>query len=189
MKIPHITLFDDADITEILGFRKASKQEALDMGVKLTPLAFIVKAVAKALVDFPRVNSSSLDGDNLVIKKYVHMGVAVDTPQGLMVPVIKDADKKGVYEIAKDIIDFVKLARDCKLTSKDIMQGGTFIISSLGGLGTTAFTPIVNMPEVAILEYLNLHKNLFIKMEILNKANATFIIITLIIVADGVFRS
>jgi pyruvate dehydrogenase E2 component (dihydrolipoamide acetyltransferase) len=151
VKIPHITLFDDADITEMDSFRKAGKQEALDKGVKLTPLAFIVKAVAKALVDFPRVNSSlATDGDNLVIKKYVHMGVAVDTPKGLMVPVIKDADKKGVYEIAKDIIDFATRARDGKLTSKD-MQGGTFTISSLGGLGTTAFTPIVNMPEVAIL--------------------------------------
>lgn len=151
VKIPHITLFDDADITEMDSFRKASKQEALDKGVKLTPLAFIVKAVAKALVDFPRVNSSlAADGDNLVIKKYVHMGVAVDTPQGLMVPVIKDADKKGVYEIARDIIDFATRAREGKLTSKD-MQGGTFTISSLGGLGTTAFTPIVNMPEVAIL--------------------------------------
>lgn len=151
VKIPHITLFDDADITDMDSFRKAGKQEALDKGVKLTPLAFIVKAVAKALVDFPRVNSSlSADGDNLVIKKYVHMGVAVDTPKGLMVPVIKDADKKGVYEIAKDIIDFATRARDGKLTGKD-MQGGTFTISSLGGLGTTAFTPIVNMPEVAIL--------------------------------------
>ncbi len=151
VKIPHITLFDDADITDMDSFRKAGKQEALDKGVKLTPLAFIVKSVAKALVDFPKVNSSlAADGDNLVIKKYVHIGVAVDTPVGLMVPVIKDADKKGVYQIAKDIIDFATRARDGKLTGKD-MQGGTFTISSLGGLGTTAFTPIVNMPEVAIL--------------------------------------
>ena len=151
VKIPHITLFDDADITEMDGFRKANKQAALDQGVKLTPLAFIVKAVAKSLSDFSRVNSSlSADGESLVVKKYINIGVAVDTPAGLMVPVIKDADKKGVYQIAKDIIDFATRARDGKLTGKD-MQGGTFTISSLGGLGTTAFTPIVNMPEVAIL--------------------------------------
>ena len=151
VKIPHITLFDDADITEMDSFRKANKQAALDKGVKLTPLAFIVKAVAKSLSDFSRVNSSlSADGESLVVKKYINIGVAVDTPVGLMVPVIKDADKKGVYQIAKDIIDFATRARDGKLTGKD-MQGGTFTISSLGVLGTTGFTPIVNMPEVAIL--------------------------------------
>ena len=151
VKIPHITLFDDADITDMDTFRKANKQVALDQGVKLTPLAFIVKAVAKALSDVSRVNSSlSADGESLVIKKYINIGVAVDTPAGLMVPVIKDADKKGVYQIAKDIIDFATRAREGKLTGKD-MKGGTFTISSLGGLGTTAFTPIVNMPEVAIL--------------------------------------
>ena len=151
VKIPHITLFDDADITDMDAFRKDNKQAALDQGVKLTPLAFIVKAVAKALSDVSRVNSSlSADGEFLVIKKYINIGVAVDTPVGLMVPVIKDADKKGVYQIAKDIIDFATRAREGKLTGKD-MKGGTFTISSLGGLGTTAFTPIVNMPEVAIL--------------------------------------
>lgn len=151
IKIPHITFFEDADITDLESFRKNKKAAAEKVGVKLTPLAFIVKAAAKALVEFPEMNSSlSSDGDSLVVKKYVNVGFAVDTPNGLMVPVIKDADKKGIYDIAKDIIEFSLKARDGKLTAKD-MQGGCFTISSLGGIGCQYFAPIVNMPEVGIL--------------------------------------
>jgi pyruvate dehydrogenase E2 component (dihydrolipoamide acetyltransferase) len=151
VKIPHITLFDEANITDLEVFRKNKKAAAEKAGVKLSPVPFIVKAIAQALVEFPLVNSSlSNDGANLVYKKYVHVGVAVDTPNGLMVPVIRDADKKGVYDIARDLMDLATKARDGKLKPTD-MQGGTFTISSLGGLGTTGFTPIVNMPEVGIL--------------------------------------
>lgn len=151
VKVPHITFFEDADITELEAFRKNKKAEAEKRGVKLTPLAFIVKAAAKALVEFPEMNSSlGSDGDSLIVKKYVNIGFAVDTPHGLMVPVIKDADKKGIYDIAQEIIEFSLKARDGKLSGSD-MQGGCFTISSLGGIGCQYFAPIVNMPEVGIL--------------------------------------
>ncbi|PWG62205.1 dihydrolipoyllysine-residue acetyltransferase [Sediminicurvatus halobius] len=151
LNVPHVTQFDEADITELEAFRQAEKAAAEKAGVKLTPLAFLVKASARALVEFPNFNSSlKPSGDALILKKYVNIGVAVDTPQGLVVPVIKDADRKGVYDIAADLATLSGKARDGKLGPGD-MQGGTFSISSLGGLGGTAFTPIVNAPEVAIL--------------------------------------
>ena len=131
--------------------RRDKKAEAEKAGVKLTPLPFLVKAVAKALSQFPEINSSlSSDGESLVLKRYIHVGVAVDTPSGLMVPVIREADKKSIYQIAAELIDLSGKARKGQLKPAD-MQGGCFTISSLGGVGTTAFTPIVNMPEVAIL--------------------------------------
>lgn len=151
VKIPHVTFFEDADITDLEAFRKAKKAQAEKAGTKLTPVAFIVKAVAKALVDFPRMNASlSSDGEKLIFKKYVNIGVAVDTPNGLVVPVIKNADQKGIFTIANDLLALAKKGREGKLTGGD-MQGGCFTISSLGGIGTKAFTPIVNMPEVGIL--------------------------------------
>jgi pyruvate dehydrogenase E2 component (dihydrolipoamide acetyltransferase) len=151
VKIPHVTFYDDADISDLEEFRKSKKAFAEKMGVKITPLSFLVKAAAVALQEFPRMNSSlSNDGENLILKKYYNIGFAADTPAGLMVPVIKDADKKGIIEISKDIMDLAGKARDGKLGSKD-MSGATFTISSIGVLGTTAFTPIINMPEVAIM--------------------------------------
>ncbi|QIW10738.1 pyruvate dehydrogenase complex dihydrolipoyllysine-residue acetyltransferase [Francisella sp. LA112445] len=151
VKIPHVTFYDDADVTDLEEFRKAKKGFAEKMGVKITPLSFLVKAAAVALQEFPRMNSSlSNDGENLILKKYYNIGFAADTPAGLMVPVIKDADKKGIIEISKDIMELAGKARDGKLGSKD-MSGATFTISSIGVLGTTAFTPIINMPEVAIM--------------------------------------
>ncbi len=151
LNIPHVTQFDEADITELEAFRKAEKEAAEREGVKLTPLAFLVKAAAGTLTKFPEANSSlAPPGEALILKKYVHIGVAVDTPNGLVVPVIRDADKKGIYAIAADLAELSKKARDGKLAPGD-MQGGTFSISSLGGIGGTAFTPIVNAPEVAIL--------------------------------------
>ncbi|AIT09948.1 pyruvate dehydrogenase [Candidatus Francisella endociliophora] len=151
VKIPHVTFYDDADVTDLEEFRKAKKGFAEKMGVKITPLSFLVKAAAVALQEFPRMNSSlTNDGENLVLKKYYNIGFAADTPAGLMVPVIKDADKKGIIEISKDIMELAGKARDGKLGSKD-MSGATFTISSIGVLGTTAFTPIINMPEVAIM--------------------------------------
>ncbi len=151
LNIPHVTQFDDADITEMEAFRKAEKEAAEKAGVKLTPLAFLVKAAAGALKKYPELNSSlKPSGDALILKKYINVGVAVDTPNGLVVPVIKDADRKGIYQIAADLGELSKKARDGKLAPGD-MQGGTFSISSLGGIGGTAFTPIVNAPEVAIL--------------------------------------
>lgn len=151
LNIPHVTQFDEADITELEAFRKEEKAAAEKAGVKLTPLAFLVKASARALTEFPDFNSSlRSDGEVLIRKHYINVGVAVDTPQGLVVPVIRDADKKGIYEIAADLGELSGKARDGKLGPAD-MQGGTFSISSLGGLGGTAFTPIVNAPEVAIL--------------------------------------
>jgi pyruvate dehydrogenase E2 component (dihydrolipoamide acetyltransferase) len=147
--IPHVTQFDEADITELEAFRAKVNEENAKAGIKVTPLAFLIKAVVAALKKYPRVNSS-LDGDNLVLKQYWHIGFAADTPQGLVVPVVKDADRKGVIEIAKETSDLAAKARDGKLGPAD-MQGGTFSISSLGGIGGTAFTPIVNAPEVAIL--------------------------------------
>jgi pyruvate dehydrogenase E2 component (dihydrolipoamide acetyltransferase) len=151
VSIPHVTQHDEADITELEAFRKENAQVAEKGGFKLTMLAFLVKAAVNALKEFPEFNAS-LDktGDNLIIKKYYHIGVAVDTPDGLLVPVIKDADRKGVFDLAKELAEISKAAREKKL-KPDAMRGGTFSISSLGGIGGTAFTPIINAPEVAIL--------------------------------------
>ena len=151
VNVPHVTQHDEADITELEQLRKELKSDAEKIGAKLTPLAFLVKASLAALKEFPDFNSS-LDptGQNLVYKKYFHIGFAADTPNGLVVPVIKDADKKNVFEIAKELGELAAKARDGKLKA-DEMQGGCFSISSLGGIGGTAFTPIVNAPEVAIL--------------------------------------
>ncbi|TOE10837.1 pyruvate dehydrogenase complex dihydrolipoyllysine-residue acetyltransferase [Vibrio parahaemolyticus] len=151
--IPHITQWDNADITALEAFRK--EQNAIeakkDTGMKITPLVFIMKAAAKALEAFPAFNSSlSEDGESLILKKYVNIGIAVDTPNGLVVPVFKDVNKKGIYELSEELMAVSKKARAGKLTAAD-MQGGCFTISSLGGIGGTAFTPIVNAPEVGIL--------------------------------------
>ena len=149
--IPHVTQFDEADITEMEAFRKEMAGEAERRGVKLTPIPFLVKAVVAGLREFPRFNSSlSADGESLVKKSYFHIGIAVDTPAGLMVPVIRDADQMGLFELAAKLSDLASRARERKL-KPDEMQGGSLTISSLGGLGGTAFTPIVNPPEVAIL--------------------------------------
>ncbi|MGN8160866.1 2-oxo acid dehydrogenase subunit E2, partial [Salinisphaera sp. SWV1] len=149
--IPHVTQFDTADITEMEQFRQANKEKAKADGVKLTPLAFLLKASAAALKAFPDLNSSlTADGESLVHKQYVNIAVAVDTPGGLLMPVIKDVDKKGIYEIARDLDDVSSRARDGKIRGDD-MKGACFSISSLGGVGGTAFTPIVNSPEVGIL--------------------------------------
>ena len=151
--IPHVTQFDEADITELEKFRKAENEVAKkqDLGFKITPLVFIMKACAKALREFPTFNSSlSESGESLYMKKYVHIGIAVDTPNGLVVPVIRDVDKKGIYELSEELVEISSKARDGKLKASD-MQGGCFSISSLGGIGGTAFTPIVNAPDVAIL--------------------------------------
>lgn len=153
VRIPHVTQFDEADITGLEDFRKEQNAlaEKKKLGVKYTPLVFIMKAVAKALEEFPTFCSSlSEDGQSLVLKKYVHLGIAVDTPNGLVVPVVKDVNKKGIIELSRELQDISVKAREGKLTSAD-MQGGCFTISSLGGIGGTAFTPIVNAPEVAIL--------------------------------------
>ena len=147
--IPHVTQFDEADITDLEAFRAKVNEENAKAGIKVTPLAFLIKAVVASLKKFPKFNSS-LDGDNLVVKQYWNIGFAADTPTGLVVPVLKDADKKGVIEIAKETSELAARAREGKLGPAD-MQGGTFTISSLGGIGGTAFTPIVNAPEVAIL--------------------------------------
>ncbi|MCG6214632.1 pyruvate dehydrogenase complex dihydrolipoyllysine-residue acetyltransferase [Vibrio furnissii] len=151
--IPHVTQWDNADITELEAFRK--EQNAIeakkDTGMKITPLVFIMKAAAKALEAFPAFNSSlSEDGESLILKEYVNIGIAVDTPNGLVVPVFKDVNKKGIYELSEELAVVSKKARAGKLTASD-MQGGCFTISSLGGIGGTAFTPIVNAPEVGIL--------------------------------------
>ncbi|EOK5720323.1 pyruvate dehydrogenase complex dihydrolipoyllysine-residue acetyltransferase [Vibrio parahaemolyticus] len=151
--IPHVTQWDNADITALEAFRK--EQNAIeakkDTGMKITPLVFIMKAAAKALEAFPAFNSSlSEDGESLILKKYVNIGIAVDTPNGLVVPVFKDVNKKGIYELSEELMAVSKKARSGKLTAAD-MQGGCFTISSLGGIGGTAFTPIVNAPEVGIL--------------------------------------
>ncbi|RUO56372.1 dihydrolipoyllysine-residue acetyltransferase [Pseudidiomarina homiensis] len=151
--IPHVTQFDEADITELEKFRKQENelQAKKKDGVKITPLVFIMKAVAKALQEYPVFNSSlHEDGEHLIMKKYIHIGIAVDTPGGLVVPVIRDVDKKGIYELSEELVDVSTRARDGKLKAQD-MQGGCFSISSLGGIGGTAFTPIVNAPDVAIL--------------------------------------
>ncbi len=151
LNIPHVTQFDEADITELDQFRKENKDMAAQKGVNLTPLVFIMKAVVACLKQYPEFNASlSEDKESLIYKKYYNIGVAVDTPNGLMVPVIKDVDKKGFLELAGELGDISQRARDGALSAKD-MQGGTFSISSLGGIGGQFFTPIVNAPEVAIL--------------------------------------
>jgi pyruvate dehydrogenase E2 component (dihydrolipoamide acetyltransferase) len=147
--IPHVTNHDEADITELEAFRVQLNQEQGKAGVKVTMLAFLIKACVSALQKFPEFNSS-LDGENVVLKNYWHIGFAADTPNGLMVPVIRDADKKGIFQIAKETSELAAKAREGKLSPAD-MQGGTFSISSLGGIGGTYFTPIINAPEVAIL--------------------------------------
>ncbi|MBG2875089.1 pyruvate dehydrogenase complex dihydrolipoyllysine-residue acetyltransferase [Proteus alimentorum] len=151
--IPHVNLFDEADITEVEEFRKQQNKEAekKKLDVKITPLVFVMKAAAKALADMPRFNSSiSEDGQKLILKKYINIGIAVDTPNGLVVPVFKDVNKKGIIELSYELAEVSKKARAGKLTAAD-MQGGCFTISSLGGIGTTGFAPIVNAPEVAIM--------------------------------------
>jgi len=142
---------DEADITDLEETRNRLKTQATDRGIKLTPLAFILRACARVLGHFPIVNSS-LDstGQNLVMKKYLHLGFAADTPNGLVVPVIRDADKKDIYEIARDLGALSEKARAGKLSANE-MQGASFTVSSLGGIGGTAFTPLINSPEVAIL--------------------------------------
>jgi pyruvate dehydrogenase E2 component (dihydrolipoamide acetyltransferase) len=151
ISIPHVTQFDEADITDLEAFRKAQTAETEKRGFKLTMLAFMIKACVTALKQFPQFNSSlEKSGESIVIKKYYHIGVAVDTPGGLVVPVVRDADRKGVFDLAHELSEISKLARDQKLKAGD-MQGGTFSISSLGGIGGTFFTPIINAPEVAIL--------------------------------------
>jgi pyruvate dehydrogenase E2 component (dihydrolipoamide acetyltransferase) len=151
VNLPHVTQFDEADITALEEARAALKDRALAGGVKLTPLAFILRALARVLQQFPRFNAS-LDaaGENLVFKKYLHLGFAADTPNGLVVPVIRDADRKDVYEIARELASLSEKARAGKLSGAE-MQGGCFTVSSLGGIGGTAVTPIINAPEVAIL--------------------------------------
>jgi pyruvate dehydrogenase E2 component (dihydrolipoamide acetyltransferase) len=151
--IPHITQFDEADITDIETFRKEQNayHAKTKSGLKITPLVFVMKAVAKALEKYPAFNSSlSEDGESLILKKFINIGIAVETPGGLVVPVIKDVNKKGIEQLSKELIEISGKAREGKLKATD-MQGGTFTISSLGGIGGTAFTPIVNAPEVAIL--------------------------------------
>jgi len=149
--IPHVTQFDEADITELEEFRKSKLESAKKEGVKLTLVTFLIKAVVVALQKFPEFNSSiEPSGENLIIKKYFHIGVAVNTKNGLLVPVLKDVDKKGLFEIATEITELGNKAREGKISPKDL-QGGCFTISSLGGIGGLHFTPIINAPEVAIL--------------------------------------
>ncbi len=148
---PHVTQFDSADITEMEDFRKKMAPRFEKEGVKLTPLVFIMKAVTHALAEFPQFNASlDASGENLITKKYFHLGIAVDTNEGLVVPVIRDVDKKSLGQLAKELAAVSQKARDKKLTTQD-MQGSSFTISSLGGIGGTAFTPIINLPNVAIL--------------------------------------
>ncbi len=149
--IPHVTQFDEADITELEAYRKSQQAEAERRGVKLTALTFLMKAVVSTLKEFPEF-CASLDesGENLILKRYFHIGIAVDTPNGLMVPVVRDVDRKGLFDLAAELAALSERARNRKLTQADL-SGGCFSISSLGGIGGTAFTPIVNGPEVAIL--------------------------------------
>jgi pyruvate dehydrogenase E2 component (dihydrolipoamide acetyltransferase) len=151
VNIPHVTQFDEADITDLEEARTKLKEQAAQAGIKLTPLAFVMRACARALQEFPQFNAS-LDpgGASLVLKKYTHIGFAADTPNGLVVPVVRDANRKDIYEIARQLADLSDKARAGKLSPAE-MQGGCFTISSLGGIGGTAFTPIINAPEVAIL--------------------------------------
>ena len=151
LNVPHVTQHDEADITELETFRRAHLDEARERGVRLTLLAFLMKAASVSLNEFPEMNSSlAPDGESLILKRYVHLGVAVDTPDGLVVPVVRDVDRKGVYELAEELTEVSGRARERKLRPADI-QGASFTISSLGGIGGTAFTPIVNAPEVGIL--------------------------------------
>ncbi len=151
VNIPHVTQFDEADITQLEEVRRRLKERAQQQGIKLTPLAFILRACVRTLQEFPVVNASlDASGANLVLKKYIHLGFAADTPHGLVVPVVRDADHKDIYEIARALAELSEKARAGKLTSAE-MQGGSFTVSSLGGIGGTAFTPIINAPEVAIL--------------------------------------
>lgn len=151
LNVPHVTQFDDADITDLEAFRKSMKAEAERRGTKLTPMPFLIKAVASALRAEPSFNASlHADGEHIVRKDYVHIGIAADTPAGLLVPVLKDADKKGIWEIAEEVTVLIGKARDGKLTMNE-MQGSCFTISSLGAMGGKGFTPIVNAPEVGIL--------------------------------------
>ncbi len=151
LTVPHVTQFDEADITELEAFRQSQKQAASGQDVRLTLMPFLMKAVAAALKKMPEFNAAlSTDGDSLVYRKYIHIGVAVDTPNGLVVPVIRDVDQKAVFQLAAELMSVSEKARAGKLLPADL-QGGCFSISSLGGIGGTAFTPIVNAPEVAIL--------------------------------------
>jgi len=151
VNVPHVTQFDEADITEMEATRARLKDEATTRGIKLTPLAFVVRACVLALQAYPQFGASlDADAGELVIKKYAHIGFAADTPNGLVVPVVRDADRKDVFELARDLASLSEKARTGKLTAAE-MQGGVFTISSLGGIGGTAFTPIINAPEVAIL--------------------------------------
>jgi len=151
VSIPHVTQFDEADITELEAFRKAHQHEAEKAGTRMTPVVFLIKAVVAALKAFPHFNASlSSDGQSLIRKKYFHIGVAVDTPNGLVVPVLRDCDQKGLIKLSKELTDLSGRAREGKLKG-DEMKGGCFSISSLGGIGGTAFTPIINAPELAIL--------------------------------------
>ncbi|OQX32689.1 MAG: hypothetical protein B0D84_05790 [Candidatus Sedimenticola endophacoides] len=151
LNIPHVTQFDEADITALEAFRQEQKAEAARREIKLTFLPFLMKACVGALRQIPEFNTSlSADGERLIHKRYFHIGVAVDTPQGLVVPVIRDVDRKGIFELAGELAEVSSLARAGKLSPAQL-QGGCFSISSLGGIGGTAFTPIVNAPEVAIL--------------------------------------
>ncbi len=151
VNLPHVTQFDEADITDLEAMRVKLKDRAAAQGVKLTPLAFVLRAVVRTLQQFPHFNASlDASGENLVFKKYLHLGFAADTPNGLLVPVIRDADKKDVYELARALAVLSEKARAGKLSGPE-MQGGCFTVSSLGGIGGTAFTPIINAPELAIL--------------------------------------
>jgi len=151
VNIPHVTQFDETDITELEAFRKSLAKEAERKNLRLTPLVFLLKAVTSALQEFPDFNASlDASGENLILKKYFHIGIAVDTPNGLVVPVVRDVDQKGLFELAAELGETSARARDGKLSPSD-MQGGCFTISSLGGIGGTYFTPIINAPEVAIL--------------------------------------
>jgi pyruvate dehydrogenase E2 component (dihydrolipoamide acetyltransferase) len=151
VNVPHVWQMDEADITDLEDARAKLKAKAAKEGIKLTPLAFVMRACVKALQEYPLLNTSlDAEGKNLVYKKYIHLGFAADTPNGLVVPVVRDADKKDVYELARDLAALSEKARDGKLSAAE-MQGGSFTISSLGGIGGTAFTPIINAPEVGIL--------------------------------------
>lgn len=151
LNVPHVTQYDDADITELEAFRKSLKPQMEKRNIKISPLPFLLKAVAAALQENPAFNVSlSNDGESIIQKKYIHIGMAVDTPAGLMVPVIKDVDKKGIWELSEEIMAMAEKARTRKLQASD-MQGGCFTISSLGGIGGQGFTPIINTPEVGIL--------------------------------------
>lgn len=151
LHVAHVTQFDQADVTELEAFRKEHGAEAEKQGFKLTPIAFLMKACVAALEKFPDFNASlDPDGEHLIRKRYFHLGIAVDTDNGLVVPVIRDVDRKGLFQCAQEVVEIAEKARDRKLKPDDL-QGATFTITSLGGIGGTAFTPIVNAPEVAIL--------------------------------------